>query len=449
MTCLWVSYAWRPLWSVLQSCERFPHVLTVGCELIFCKLPQICIISFCLRHWNVADYTLPIKMCGTHLGVIVSVVCVGSVSHLLRCEAHTLGWERKRDSCSFWLNELWHRMAWAWWVAGMHSMPKLYISPGLSERVHLALTRRLESFMAGSSVSAMPAEMGTVEIPTVPGAPAEWAPGSRWPWQFSCKWEQGEWSVTDLDHQGELNVPEPNPDNPLEVLSACASLAVGVTSMVAALKTSSEKAWGVDREHTDVAERSGPIYGHAGHGVESMAGGVSYNTGRVGALCGEFQKVRKHLEWSLDRSLGDLAKEASKKRAEDTTQMTALLQQVFEAMDRFQENIKEVAHRMESLKITASVPEKESRVWTGDCRRPAMWHPWLLRLLLVCHQALSHHLWHLQWHLLWHRHNRHNHHCRRNVSPTRQHNPATGTAAFSPLGYVVLKNTNDFRRVYP
>jgi hypothetical protein len=50
-------------------------------------------------------------------------------------------------------------------------MPKLYISPGLSERVHLALTRRLESFMAGASGSAMPAEMGTVEIPTVPGAP--------------------------------------------------------------------------------------------------------------------------------------------------------------------------------------------------------------------------------------------------------------------------------------
>ena len=37
----------------------------------------------------------------------------------------------------------------------MHSMPKLYISPGLSERVHLALTRRLESFMAGASGSAM------------------------------------------------------------------------------------------------------------------------------------------------------------------------------------------------------------------------------------------------------------------------------------------------------
>ena len=37
----------------------------------------------------------------------------------------------------------------------------------------------------------------------------------------------------------------------------------------------------------------------------------------------------------------------------------------------------------------------------------------------------------------------------RNVSPTRQLNPATGTAAFSPLGYMMLKNTNDYRRVYP
>ena len=96
------------------------------------------------------------------------------------------------------------------------------------------------------------------------------------------------------------------------------------------------------------------------HSVESMTGGVSYNTSRVGAMCGEFQKVRKHLEWSLDRSLGDLAKEASKKRAEDAKQVNDLLQQLFEAMDRFQENIKEVAHRMECLKLPAAVPEKES-----------------------------------------------------------------------------------------
>ena len=37
------------------------------------------------------DYTLPVKMCGTHLGVIVSVVFIESVDHLLRCASHTLG----------------------------------------------------------------------------------------------------------------------------------------------------------------------------------------------------------------------------------------------------------------------------------------------------------------------------------------------------------------------
>ena len=52
-------------------------------------------------------------------------------------------------------------------------MPKLYISPGLSERVHLALTRRLESFMAGAYGTAIPAEMGRGENPAVPGAHCE------------------------------------------------------------------------------------------------------------------------------------------------------------------------------------------------------------------------------------------------------------------------------------
>ena len=35
------------------------------------------------------------------------------------------------------------------------------------------------------------------------------------------------------------------------------------------------------------------------------------------------------------------------------------------------------------------------------------------------------------------------------VSPTSRHDPATGTAAFAPLGYVLIKNTNEYRRVYP
>ena len=46
---------------------------------------------FGLRHWSLVDHILPIKMCGTHLGVVVSVIFVGSVIHLLRCESRTLG----------------------------------------------------------------------------------------------------------------------------------------------------------------------------------------------------------------------------------------------------------------------------------------------------------------------------------------------------------------------
>ena len=384
-------------------------------------------------------------------------------------------------------------------------MPKLYISPGLSERVHLALTRRLESFMAGASGSAMPAEMGTIEIPTVPGAPDATVAEEN---EHQDRDDHGNSPASENKENEErdrsrsprgLNVPEPNPDNPLEVLSACVSLAVGVTSMVAALKTSSEKLEvliGNTQSLQNDLVRSMDTLAKAiqgmGHAVESMAGGVSYNTGRVGALCGEFQKVRKHLEWSLDRSLGDLAKEASKKRAEDATQMTALLQQLFEAMDRFQENIKEVFHRMESLKIPASVPEKESEFGpamppTGHVTpmtpaasvgmpsgiipppvahtmapavappqppqpplavatfagyspakvgEPPMTYPANLDVQFMKSPPFRVLLDESTGSV-------------RNVSPTRQHNPATGTAAFSPLGYVVLKNTNDFRRVYP
>ena len=130
----------------------------------------------------------------------------------------------------------------------MQSVPKLYISPGLSERVHQALTRRLENFMAGASGSAMLAEMEAVEVPTVPGAHGVPVPEHG---EHQDRDEQDKSPVSahkeddELDRsrspRRRLNVPEPNPESPLEVLSACTSLAVGVTSMVAALKTSSEK----------------------------------------------------------------------------------------------------------------------------------------------------------------------------------------------------------------
>ena len=101
--------------------------------------------------------------------------------------------------------------------------------------------------MAGASGSAMPAEMGAVEIPTVPGVPDATVAEQN---EHQDRDDHGNSRASENKENEErdrsrsprgLNVPEPNPDNPLEVLSACASLAVGVTSMVAALKTSSEK----------------------------------------------------------------------------------------------------------------------------------------------------------------------------------------------------------------
>ena len=180
--------------------------------------------------------------------------------------------------------------------------------------------------MAGASGSAKPAEMGTVEIPTVPGVPDATVAEQN---EHHDRDDHGSSPASENKENEErdrsrsprgLNVPEPNPDNPLEVLSACASLAVGVTSMVAALKTSSEKLEvliGNTQSLQNDLVRSMDTLAKAIQGmsqtVESLAGGVSYNTSRVGALCGEFQKVRKHLEWSMNRTFGDMMKEAAAK----------------------------------------------------------------------------------------------------------------------------------------
>ena len=43
MTCLWVSYAWKPLWSVLQFCEELCMHWQLDLDWV-CGLPQVCII---------------------------------------------------------------------------------------------------------------------------------------------------------------------------------------------------------------------------------------------------------------------------------------------------------------------------------------------------------------------------------------------------------------------
>ena len=57
----------------------------------FAVYHKFALFCFGLRHWSLIDHILPVKMCGTHLGVVLSVIFVGSVIHLLRCESRTLG----------------------------------------------------------------------------------------------------------------------------------------------------------------------------------------------------------------------------------------------------------------------------------------------------------------------------------------------------------------------
>ena len=104
MTCLWVLYARKPLWSVLQFCEGLCMHWQLDLDWV-CGCHEFVLFLFCLRHWSLVDHILPVKMCGTHLGVVVSVIFGGSVIHLLRCAARTLGWIRES------LCLAWHEMA--------------------------------------------------------------------------------------------------------------------------------------------------------------------------------------------------------------------------------------------------------------------------------------------------------------------------------------------------
>ena len=84
---------------------RVVHALAVGFGLSLWFATSLHYFYFCLRHWSLVDHILPVKMCGTHLGVVVSVIFGGSLIHLLRCAARTLGWIRES------LCLAWHEMA--------------------------------------------------------------------------------------------------------------------------------------------------------------------------------------------------------------------------------------------------------------------------------------------------------------------------------------------------
>ena len=78
---------------------------------------------------------------------------------------------------------------------------------------------------------------------------------------------------------------------------------------------------------------------------ESLAAGVNHNTSRVGAVVGEYTKLKKHLEWALDVSMADVLKRNNKGRTERDQALQDLMTQLFESMDELQENMKLVAER--------------------------------------------------------------------------------------------------------
>ena len=401
-------------------------------------------------------------------------------------------------------------------------MPKLYLCPGLSRRVHQALTRRLEQFMAANAAApvapAAPAASG--EFPVSENPPLALQAGAvdtesekpddqdahmhgediRSPADKEDKEERDAGRDDDRSRSPRLRMQEAyDPHDATDLLASTTGLAVGITSMVAALKGSTDKLETLIKStHTlqqDLCrslEAVGAAVNNMARASESLAAGVNHNTSRVGAVCGEYTKLKKHLEWAMDVSMGDVLKKNAKGRTERDQALTEVMNQLFEAMDKLQENMKKIALRLEQMPsspektmdygppqaplgtapVTPMTPPPPVMAMgsTGLPPPPAvpppmipprpltapqgplpvvkfagyspakmgeqcMTHPLPLEVTDVktppC-QVLEETTGRI-----------------RCVSPTARHDPATGTAAFAPLGYVLVKGTNEYRRVYP
>ena len=116
----------------------------------------------------------------------------------------------------------------------------------------------------------------------------------------------------------------PEPTTPLEVLQSCSSLAVGLTSLVASLKTTNERSLATlqdqQRSRLELAralETVAAAISRQANGIESLVAGVNYNTGRLGAVSGEMQKLRKWIEWVSPRPLAEYHKQSSELTKEE------------------------------------------------------------------------------------------------------------------------------------
>ena len=287
-----------------------------------------------------------------------------------------------------------------------------------------------------------------------------------------------------------------DPNEATDLLNSTTGLAVGITSMVAALKGSTDKLETLIKStHTlqhDLCrslEAVGAAVNNMARASESLAAGVNHNTSRVGAVVGEFTKLKKHLEWSLDVSMKDVLKDNKKGRMERDQSLQDIMTQLHESMDKLQENMKLVAERIEKGTPPPEVPP------AYDPPQPPMGHPGMSQsspplapmtpaapgtslppppavpprpaipapptLATVRFAGYSPARMGevpMSYPLALEVKDMKSPPTQvieevtgriRSVSPTPRHDPLTGTAAFSPLGYMQIQGTREYRRVYP
>ena len=269
-------------------------------------------------------------------------------------------------------------------------MPKLYLGPGLSQRVHQALTRRLERFMAANvpAPAAPAAPEAAGELPLSENPPLTAQAGND-ETESEKEGEQNTAHVPgedkeerdagrddDRSRSPRMRMHEPfEPNDAADLLSSTTGLAVGITSMVAALKGSTDRldtliksTHVLQQDLCRSLEAVGEAVNNMARALESLAAGVNHNTSRVGAVVGEYNKLKKHLEWALNVSMGDVLKKNNQNRVERDQSQKEVMEQLLEAMDKLQENMKLVAERIEKGTPTERAP-------AYDPPQPPMGHP--------------------------------------------------------------------------
>ena len=404
-------------------------------------------------------------------------------------------------------------------------MPKLYLGPGLSQRVHQALSRRLEQFMAANvagSVTPVAPSTESAEFPVSenPALSAPALPAQTGVTETDSEKEKDQDTVyvdgeeKEEKEEGDTGRDDDrsrsprlrrhhesfDPNEAADLLSSTTGLAVGITSMVAALKGSTDKLEILIKStHTlqsDLCrslEAVGEAVTNMARASESLAAGVNHNTSRVGAMVGELTKLKKHVEWSLDASMKDTLRDNKKGRLERDQSLQDIMSQLQESMDKLQENLKLVAERIERATPPAEIrgtppaetppaydpplapmdpplaPMTPAMAPAGSGTsvppppaippRPAIPAPPTLQTVRFAGYSparmgevpMSYPLGlevkdmkspptqvieEVTGRV-------------RAVSPTPRHDPLTGTAAFSPLGYMQIQGTREYRRVYP